>query len=280
MGVHELNWYGLCDTFDIRYKNHKRLLHMHKTSFMKAQAFFDTYIDQFNGKPNKKIRILDIGSKIYGEHKSYADILKNANVEYVGLDLEKGRNVDIVPDNVYLWNEIEDESFDFCISGQTFEHNPFFWITFAEIARVLKQDGKVLIIAPGRGIVHRYPVDCWRFYPDSWQSLCVYTGLTLDESLFEEYQFNRVEEGAEWCDSCVVAHKPRFSSSNESEIFYGQLAKIASTLPSNFNEASSPIEKPLVSLSSYKKQVERPLLFSLSKRLRLKGFVKRIVRYY
>lgn len=246
---------------------------------MKAQAFFDTYSNQHNDKSNKKIRVLDIGSKIYEEHKSYADIINNTNIEYVGLDLEEGNNVDIVPGNVYLWNEIEDESFDFCISGQTFEHNPFFWITFAEIARVLKQDGKVLIIAPGRGNVHRYPVDCWRFYPDSWQSLCVYTGLTLEESLFEEYQFNRVEEGAEWCDSCVVASKPRFSNNSESDIFYNQLTKITSTLPSNFNEASTPNDKPLVSLLNYKKLIERPFLVSLRKRLRHRRLFKRIFKH-
>jgi hypothetical protein len=73
----------------------------------------------------------------------------------------------------------------------------------------------VLIIAPGRGEVHRYPVDCWRFYPDAWQSLCGYTGLEMVETLFEDYDFNHVQEGAEWCDSSVIACKPEFISELE-----------------------------------------------------------------
>src|SRR5690606_31277871 len=128
--------------------------------------------------------------------------------------------------NMFLWREIENESFDFCISGQTFEHNPFFWITFAEIARILKPGGKALIIAPGRGDVHRYPVDCWRFYPDSWQALCGYTGLEMVESLFEEYDFNHIEEGAEWCDSSVIARKPVFDDDAAAHGFYEQLERI------------------------------------------------------
>ena len=253
---------------------------MHKTSFMKAQAFFQTYVRQYSETNDKLIRILDIGSKVYGNQNSYSDIFKNDNIEYVGLDLEEGRNVDIVPKNMFLWNEIETESFDFCISGQTFEHNPFFWITFAEIARILKQDGMVFIIAPGRGSVHRYPVDCWRFYPDSWQSLCTYTGLKVVECMFEDYRFNHVEDGAEWCDSCVLASKPNFRNHTESTLFYDQLAKITSTLPLNFDDVFNPNDKPLVALAKYQALVERPFFSVLRKRLRFKRLIGRIFNYF
>ena len=57
--------------------------------------------------------------------------------------------MDLVPKHPFVWNEIANETFDFVVSGQTFEHNPFFWITFAEMARVLTQGGLLLIIAPG-----------------------------------------------------------------------------------------------------------------------------------
>ena len=87
--------------------------------------------------------------------------------EYSGLDVEKGPNVDIVVENPYDW-EIPDSSYDVVISGQAFEHIEFFWLTFLEMARVLKPQGLIILIAPSRGPQHRYPVDCWRFYPDGY----------------------------------------------------------------------------------------------------------------
>ncbi len=47
---------------------------------------------------------------------------------------------------------------------------------------MLTPDGLVAVIAPSGGYVHQYPLDCWRFYPDSWGALCAYVGLTLEES--------------------------------------------------------------------------------------------------
>ena len=43
-----------------------------------------------------------------------------------------------------------------------------FWVTFAEMARVVKAGGFVYISVPVNGPVHRHPMDCWRFYPDAY----------------------------------------------------------------------------------------------------------------
>ena len=42
-----------------------------------------------------------------------------------------------------------------------------FWLSFLEIMRVLKPWGICYLNVPSNGPVHEYPVDCWRFYPDS-----------------------------------------------------------------------------------------------------------------
>jgi hypothetical protein len=42
---------------------------------------------------------------------------------------------------------------------------------FIEIQRVLKPEGLFYLNAPSNGTYHRYPVDCWRFYPDSGVAL-------------------------------------------------------------------------------------------------------------
>ncbi len=145
----------------------------------------------------------------------------------------KRANAYLVPAHNFLWNEIEDETFDLCISGQTFEHNPFFWVTFSEIARILSPGGVMCIIAPGAGPVHRYPYDCWRFYPDSWRSLCLLSGMVLVEDYFETDETASLVPGGKWRDCALIARKPVLEGALREE-FYDQLGKIAAPF-SNLN---------------------------------------------
>lgn len=134
--------------------------------------------ENFASKINKeKIKILDVGS--YDVNGSYKNIFINKKYEYLGLDMETGPNVDIVLKNPYDWNEIETDTFDVIISGQAFEHIEFFWITIAEMARVLKKDGLLCIIAPNGFEEHRFPVDCYRFFTDGMVALARYVNLEL-----------------------------------------------------------------------------------------------------
>ena len=41
--------------------------------------------------------------------------------------------------------------------------------------RVLRPEGLCYLIAPSRGEIHRYPADCYRFYPDGYRALAKYT---------------------------------------------------------------------------------------------------------
>jgi SAM-dependent methyltransferase len=53
-------------------------------------------------------------------------------------------------------------SVDVVVSGQTFEHIPFFWVSILELARILRPGGYLFITVPSRGHVHEVR-DCWRF---------------------------------------------------------------------------------------------------------------------
>jgi SAM-dependent methyltransferase len=172
---------------------------VHESSYEKMRAFRREYVKD-------RSRVLDVGSGSEPGLLSYRSLFDGC--EYVGLDIENAHNVDLVPADPFAWPEIETDSFDVVVSGQTFEHNPYFWITAAEIARVLKPGGVVAIVAPSKGVVHRFPLDCWRFYPDSWSSICHYVGLELVEGFTEPTSWRFVIPGKYWGDAMMVARKP------------------------------------------------------------------------
>lgn len=154
------------------------------------------------------MKVLEVGSKSYHAHDTFHSLFPSVMFDYIGLDISEGDNVNFVPKNIYVWDELPADQFDVAVSGQTFEHNPYFWATFCEMARVLKPGGLLFVVAPGGGAVHRYPYDCWRFYPDSWPALAALSGLTLLESYFECDTLGRAVRGGEWRDSAAIARKP------------------------------------------------------------------------
>lgn len=120
--------------------------------------------------------VLDLGSM--DVNGSYRSLLTDPRVRYTGADLEAGPGVDLVLDDP---NHLpfEDASFDLVLSGQMLEHAAQFWVSFAEMRRVLRPDGVLIVIAPSSGPIHSYPVDCYRFYPDAYRTLAALNGLHL-----------------------------------------------------------------------------------------------------
>lgn len=131
------------------------------------------------------LRILEVGSAdvATGSYRSAFDVL---DAEYVGVDIEDGPGVDIVLAQPGVL-PFEDQQFDVVFSGQTFEHDPQFWRTFSEMARVLRPDGVLFVLVPSTGPVHRFPLDCYRFYPDAMQGLVGVGGMELVTSWVSEF---------------------------------------------------------------------------------------------
>jgi hypothetical protein len=112
-------------------------------------------------------RVLDIGSRdINGSLRD----LCPPGVEYVGIDLEPGKGVDMVLDDRYQY-PFPDGYFDMIVSTSCFEHDPMFWLTFLEMQRVVREHGIIYINAPSSGNYHTHPWDNWRFYPDASHAL-------------------------------------------------------------------------------------------------------------
>lgn len=172
---------------------------MHASSYRKMELFVETYLAAAASLP---LTILDFGSQqVNPASLTYRTLLDRAPWTYVGLDIAAGHNVTVQVADPYDWREIDSDSVDVVVSGQAFEHVEFFWASAFEIGRVLKPGGLAMIIAPSGGYEHRFPLDCWRYYPDGMRAVAAYLRFELVDA-FTDWG-NEV-----WEDSVVVMRKP------------------------------------------------------------------------
>lgn len=130
---------------------------MHRTAYQHCQDFANRFLSE----PG---RVLDVGSlDVNGSLKPIF-----TDWDYIGIDRQQGKNVDLVVKRTFPF---DDRSFDVVVSSSALEHDPTFWVTFAEMVRVTKNGGLIYINVPSTTRIHRFPVDCWRFMPDCWVGL-------------------------------------------------------------------------------------------------------------
>lgn len=175
---------------------------MHLSSMQNMARFRDRYL---NHRRQENLRILDLGSTDIGG--CYRPLFDSPQWRYTGVDLAAGPNVDVVLSKPYDWREIKSASVDVLVSGQVLEHVEFFWITMLEISRVLREGGIACLIAPSSGYEHRYPVDCWRFYPDGMRALARFARVECLEAYTNWHDIG--DPGSDpWHDSVLVLRKP------------------------------------------------------------------------
>lgn len=156
---------------------------MHQSSLENMQKCFERYVKTREWPGRDKIEVIDVGgADING---SYADIFSGREFSYRAADINRGANVDILLEDPYKL-PFADNSIDIVVSGQAFEHVEFFWKLFEEMVRVLKPDGLLFLIAPSSGPVHRFPVDCYRFYPDAYHALARYSNCDVLEVIHDD----------------------------------------------------------------------------------------------
>lgn len=153
--------------------------------------------------PESALSVIDIGS--YDVNGSYRTLFGEPKWSYVGVDLESGPGVDVVLKSPYTL-PFASASADLVISGQAFEHVEYFWMSWLEMIRVLKPGGMVFLIAPSRGPEHRYPQDCWRFYPDGYRALAKYGNCELIE-VATDWEPHPDPGSAAWGDTVGVFRK-------------------------------------------------------------------------
>lgn len=166
---------------------------MHPSARSTAISFFEDY-----GIADDA-RILELGSA------SVDDSLRThlpSSLRWTGVDLGPGDGVDVVLDDPYEL-PFAPGSFDVCIATSVFEHNEMFWLSFLEMVRVAAEGALIYVCSPSNGKVHRYPLDCYRFYPDAgialqnWARRC-HHDVTLIESVIMR------KDDSEWNDWVAV----------------------------------------------------------------------------
>lgn len=168
---------------------------MHDTALKIGQAAIEIYAGDTSA-------ILEIGSMdVNGSLRQFAP----DGSSYIGVDIEHGNGVDITVDPGRPL-PFGDNEFDLILASSVFEHDSAFWQTFLDLARVLREGGYLYINVPSNGAVHRYPEDCWRFYPDSGRALERWSSSqALPMQLIES--FTAAREDDIWNDFVAVFRK-------------------------------------------------------------------------
>ncbi len=157
---------------------------MHDSAILNGRRFFDTYVARLGA-----VSVVDIGAQdVTGSLRT----LCPPEAKYTGVDFIDGKGVDIVFSDPYKL-PFDNSAVDVVVSSSCFEHSEMFWVLFLEIMRVLRPDGLFYLNAPSNGRYHRYPVDCWRFYPDSGMALVKWSRLNgYNPALLESYTSNQI----------------------------------------------------------------------------------------
>ena len=123
------------------------------------------FLAKFIKEKKPKGTLLDVGSR--NINGIITEMVKNAGLEYEGLDMIKGDNVSLVLNAHDIKKKLKEGQFDVVCCFDTLEHDNKFWITVENIRWVLKKGGWLLIGVPSRYCPkHDHPHDYWRFMED------------------------------------------------------------------------------------------------------------------
>lgn len=152
--------------------------------------------------------ILEVGSKDYGNTQDFRSLYPNN--EYIGLDLEEGKGVDVVHDLIEGTGPLEPNSFGLIICCSILEHVKNPWKVAQTLTSLLKDGGKIYCSVPWIQRYHKYPDDYWRFTFPGLKLL--FDGLTLSKpylSTFTAGEFMDLEKYPDCDNSLAIIHDNR-----------------------------------------------------------------------
>jgi SAM-dependent methyltransferase len=118
-------------------------------------------------------RLLDVGCGAMPFRPYLADRVE----VYDGLDVERRSPETRIIGDAQDMREISDGSYDTVVSFSTIEHLPRPWLALAEMRRVCRPGGHVIVVAPHLTRLHEEPHDYFRFTPHGLSALAEESGL-------------------------------------------------------------------------------------------------------
>jgi len=139
--------------------------------------------------PEKSGKLLEVGSR----KRSFIvrrDFLPSDKWSYVGIDILKGENVDIVGDAHKLSEIFSKNQFDAVMAYSVLEHLLMPWKFIIELNKVMKTGGFGYFTTHQSWPIHDAPWDFWRFSDQAWKSLLnKKTGFEIIEARMGEPTF-------------------------------------------------------------------------------------------
>ena len=107
--------------------------------------------------------VLEIGCRLESLAPMYRHLFPN--VEYVGLDMQEGTNVDVVHDITTGLGPFEKDYFELVICPSVLEHVDRPWLAAEMITQISQPNGIIYLSVPWMWRFHGYPSDYWRISP-------------------------------------------------------------------------------------------------------------------
>jgi hypothetical protein len=142
---------------------------------------FGKFLNLTERAPNTA-SLIELGSRARSGN-TYRELF--SSVQYTGVDITPGDNVDIVGDLHQLSKSV-DQEFDFAFSVSVWEHLLMPWVVSIELNKTLKVGGLVFIQSHPSWPLHDEPWDFFRFSKESWRGLFNgFTGFELVDTAYE-----------------------------------------------------------------------------------------------
>jgi len=116
--------------------------------------------------------VLELGTlqSVPGRSTMHRDWVPHAR-EFLGTDIQRGSDVDIVADVHRLSEVVGEDRFDVILSCSTFEHLKYPSLAAHELLKVLRVGGQLYVQTHQSFPLHGYPYDYFRFSQEALASL-------------------------------------------------------------------------------------------------------------
>ncbi len=107
--------------------------------------------------------VLEIGSRVESNTQPYRPLFPG--IEYVGVDMQDGTNVDFVIDLTEGIGDLEEEHFELIICASVLEHVKYPWLFAENVTKLARPGGFLYLSVPWIWRYHMYPDDYFRYSP-------------------------------------------------------------------------------------------------------------------